>query len=227
MTVQEVWIWVWGCELCSQCCSKSCFCYFKIHVLIFEQEGAALGLLSSGSELPCQSFGLICLKKQGHFSVPKAEQNTWALCLSPSQCGLLIPGEKTAYFFVSRVCVAPGSARPWDKRQRSLNWDKKSHESRGIWVGGGRGCLCLCRAALTVPAHTAALQGAGFLAPKNTAGRGELVPGWIQLRSDTEKHGWKQCLSNRNLAISKNFWCGWVVQRQKNKTKMFILHHSP
>lgn len=169
----------------------------KIHVLIFEQEGATLGLLSSGSGLPCQSFGLICLKKQGGFTVPKAEQNTSARCLCPSQCGLLIPGSgRKASLCLLGVC---GTRLCQTMRQKPVVIElgqKKNNESRRIWVGGWRNCLCLCMAVLTVPAHTGALQGAGSLAPTNTAARGELFLAESSWSSGTEKQGWKQCLSS-------------------------------
>lgn len=41
----------------------------------------------------------------------------------------------------------------------------------------GEETACASAGLHSVPAHTAALQGAGSLAPTNTAVRGELVPG--------------------------------------------------
>lgn len=47
----------------------------------------------------------------------------------------------------------------------------------------GEETACASAGLHSVPAHTAALQGAGSLAPTNTEIRGELVPAWIQVQT--------------------------------------------
>ena len=100
-----------------------------------------MGLLSSGSPLPCQSFGLMCLKKQRVLQSPRPSKTLQpSVCLplpSKTQCGLFIagPGRKASVFLClsglcgTRLCQTTG-------QRAVIELGEKSNESRGIWVGG-------------------------------------------------------------------------------------------
>lgn len=69
------------------------------------------GLLCSGSPLPCQSFGLMCLKKQRvlqSLRLSKTLQPSACLLLpNKTQCGLFIAGsgrKANVFLCVSGVC---------------------------------------------------------------------------------------------------------------------------
>lgn len=115
----------------------------KFMVLVFEQESVTLELLSWGSPLPCQNFGLICLKKQRVSQSPRPSKTLQrSACLplpSEAQCGLFIAssGRKASLFLC--LCGVCGTRLCQTTRQRLavIELGENRNESRGIWVGGG------------------------------------------------------------------------------------------
>lgn len=110
--------------------------------------------------------------------MPKAEQNTSALCLSPSQCGLLIPGSgtKASLFLCLPGVYSPKLCQAVRQMPAVIELGQKKVMKAQEFGWEGEETACASAGLHSVPAHTAALQGAGSLAPTNTAVRGELVP---------------------------------------------------
>lgn len=119
---------------------RAAFIILKSVVLIFEQETVTLGLLSSGSLFPCQSFGLTCLKKQEVLQSPRLiktlQPSACLLLPSKIQCGLFIAGSGRKASLFLCLCGVCGTRLCQTTRQRQaiIELGEKINESRGICV---------------------------------------------------------------------------------------------